>query len=334
MPNQIAVVTGAGAGIGRATVRMLASYGFDIALLGRNRQRLHDAAAELEESRIRTLIVELDVSDADAVSAAAERVERELGAITVWINAAGIAAIGPVLSLDASTLRRVTEVTYLGSVFGTQAALACMRRRGCGTIVNLGIAYPLRGLPMQAAVNGAHAAIAAFCDSVRPEIRALSDRIDLTMVYLPSINTPRLGWSRNRSGHALKPAGRIYEPEVAAHAICQAVLGHHRDIWVGASSILSSLLSAFTPTLRDRLLARRGFAAQFTKDAAAPDDADILDETLTGAYAAHGPYEGIPLRDQGRKPLLLTKKLRVGLGAAAITFSVLMAVMYRPARRS
>lgn len=323
MPNQIAVVTGAGAGIGRATVRMLASYGFDIALLGRNVQRLQDASDELEANAIRTLILPVDVSDAKAVSDAAERVERELGAITVWINAAGVTAIGPVLSLDAETLRRVTDVTYLGSVFGTQAALACMRRRGSGTIINLGLAHPLRGLPLQAAINGAHAAISAFCDSVRPEIYALSDRIDLTVVHLPSINTPRLGWSRNRSGHALKPSGRIYEPEVAAHAICQAVLGHHRDIWVGASSILPSLINGVAPSLRDRYLARKGITAQYASGKA-DTETDTLVESQPGAYAAHGPYEGIPLRDQGRKPLLLTIPRRIGFSATVLSVAALM----------
>lgn len=323
MPNQIAVVTGAGAGIGRATVRMLASYGFDIALMGRNEQRLQDAAVELEANAIRTLVLPVDVSDAQAVSDAAERVERELGAITVWINAAGVTAIGPVLSLDAETLRRVTDVTYLGSVFGTQAALACMRRRGSGTIVNLGLAHPLRGLPLQAAINGAHAAISAFCDSVRPEIHALSDRIDLTVVHLPSINTPRLGWSRNRSGHALKPSGRIYEPEVAAHAICQAVLGHHRDIWVGASSILPSLINGVAPSLRDRYLARKGITAQYASGKA-DTETDTLVESQPGAYAAHGPYEGIPLRDQGRKPLLLTIPRRIGFSATVLSVAALM----------
>lgn len=333
MPNQIAVVTGAGAGIGRATVRMLASYGFDIALLGRNEQRLKDAAEELEAGAIRTLVLPVDVSDATAVTQAAEKIERELGPITVWINAAGAAALGPVLSLDAETIRRVTEVTYLGSVFGTQTALSCMRRRGSGTIVNIGLAHPLRGLPLQSAINGAHAAISAFCDSVRPEIRALSDLIDLTVVHLPSINTPRLGWSRNRSGHVLKPSGRIYEPEVAAHAICQAVLGHHRDIWVGASSILPSLISGLAPSLRDRFLAKKGMSGQFAPGQV-DNEPDGLHETLPGAYAAHGPYEGIPLRDQGRKPLLLTIPRRIGLGATLLSLGAALFALTRARRKS
>lgn len=321
MPNQIAVVTGAGAGIGRATVRMLASYGFDIALLGRNEERLNDAVAELSDRQIRLLAIPLDVTDAGKVRAAADRIESELGAITVWINAAGLSAIGPVLTLDEDTIRRVTDTVYLGSVFGTQAALDCMRRRGSGTIVNLGLSHALRGLPMQSIVNGAHAAISGFCDSLRPEIRALSDRIDLTVVHLPSINTPHLGWSRNKTGHTLKPVGRIYEPEVAAHAICQAVFGRHRDVYVGASNILPSLIALAAPSLRDRYLAKAGFRKQYDTDPLDLTAEDALDHSIPGAYAAHGPYEGIPLRDKGRKPLLLTVPLRLGIASAIATLA-------------
>ncbi|AQS86834.1 oxidoreductase [Neoasaia chiangmaiensis NBRC 101099] len=312
MTKQIAVVTGAGAGIGRATVRMLASLGFDIALLGRNEERLADAVAELAEKHVRLLAIPVDVSDAELLRAAAARVESELGPITVWINAAGQAAFGPAISLDAETIQRVTNVTYLGSVYGTQAALECMRRRGTGTIVNLGMSQVLRGLPMQSANVAAHAAITAFCDSLRPEIRRLGDRIDITVVHLPSINTPRLGWSRNRTGHSLKPVGRIYEPEVAANAISHAIFGHHRELWVGAGGVLPSIAAVLAPGLRDRFLARFGFSRQFDK---VPLDAtsDTLTDSLPGAFAAHGPYEAVPYRDKGRPPLLLTAPLRLGL---------------------
>lgn len=323
MPKQIAVITGAGAGIGRATVRALAALGFDIALLGRNEVRLQDAAAELTGKNVRVATLQVDVADAAAVRSAARHVEEELGPITVWVNAAGLSAVGPILSLDDDTIRRVTEVTYLGSVYGTQAALECMRARGTGTIVNLGLSHALRGQPFHSIVAGAHAAIAAFCDSLRPEIHHLNDRIDITVVHLPSINTPRFGWQRNVTGHALLPVGRIYEPEVAAQAIMKAIFGHHRDVWVGIGHVVPGIVQSLAPALRDRFLGRRGIKAQYSSEPYEKQP-DNFHGSLDGAFAAHGAFEGIPHQDKGPPPLMMTAPLRLGLITAAMALVALL----------
>lgn len=322
MTHPIAVVTGAGAGIGRAVVRMLAEAGCDIALLGRNADRLSDAAAELDGHHVRVATYVADVTSEQALEDAADRIETELGPIAIWINAAGAAAIGAVSDLAADDIVQSMRVTYLGTVLGTRAALSRMRRRGRGRIINLGLMPQLRGLPLHAAGNAAHAAIEAFSDSLRPELIAYGDRIDVTVVHLPSINTPRLGWSRNRTGHALRPYATPYEPEAAALAIVRAAFGGQRDIWLGLRGAHHGILTALLPGMRDRWLARSAISAQVDRHEDLQADApDTLLESPAGAFAAHGAFETVGFRSERAQPAIVTPGLRLGLIAVVAALS-------------
>jgi len=336
MPHQIAVVTGAGAGIGRATVRALARTGCDVALIGRNAERLAHAAAELDPT-VRTLTIVADVADADAIEAAAERIERELGPITIWVNCAGAAVVGPVAELDAADIRRATEVTYFGTVHGTLSALRRMRRRGYGTIVNLDLLPQLQGLPLQAADSAARAAVRGFSESLRPEILHDADRINVALVHLPAINTPRYGWTRNLTGKRLRPVGPVYEPEIAADAIRRAVFGHHPDIWVGASGLGTWALRTVAPVWCRHWLARAGYRRQLDAKHPLPDALpDTLHASPAGAYAAHGPFDTVAWKDDSFGTILFTPALRAGLiSAGFVVFGALMAaVRGRRARRT
>ncbi|GBQ61515.1 oxidoreductase [Ameyamaea chiangmaiensis NBRC 103196] len=333
MPHQIAVVTGAGAGIGRATVRTLARAGCDVALIGRNRERLDQAAAELDTSNVRTLVIEADVADDTAIEAAAEQIEQSLGPITIWVNAAGTSVVGQVAELTAAEIRRATEVTYFGTVHGTLAALKRMRRRGYGTIVNLDLLPQLQGLPLQAVESGARGAVRGFSESLRPEIAHDADRINVALVHLPSINTPRLGWTRNHTGKRLKPVGMVYEPEIAADAICRAVFGHHQDIWVGASGLGTWALRTLAPVWHRTWLASAAYRRQLEK-AAAPDDLpDTLEASPPGAYAAHGRFDTVAWKDDSTGTILFTPALRAGLITAAFATGFAALLVDRIRRR-
>ena len=318
MPSQIAVITGAGAGIGRAAARTLGRAGFDIALLGRNKDRLNETAQDLKNHGVRTLVITVDVADAQAVAKAAHHIENDLGPIKVWANCAGATVVGQVATLSAQDIRRATEVTYLGSVNGTLAALEHMRRRGHGAIINLDLAPSLRGLPLQAAENGARAALRGFCESLRPELLHDADDIRVVMVDLPSINTPRYGWTRNTTGKRLKPVGPVYEPEVAAEAICRAAFTTSRSISVGPSTTFAALWSLLGPGCREKRLAEHGYKAQLEKtcaDTTAPDD---LYKTAPGAFGAHGAFDSKARRLDSPFSSFVTSGVRAGLAGAAL----------------
>ncbi len=232
MPK-IVVVTGAGAGVGRATAEEFARQGYDVALLSRDPARLEEAAADLRHHGVRALPIPTDVAEADQVEAAADRVEQELGPIDVWVNVAMATVFAPVAKLTAAEVERGTRVTYLGQVHGMMAALSRMRTRNRGTIVNVGSALAYRSVPLQAIYCGAKAAIRGFTDSLRSEI--IHDGLDvhLTMVDLPAVNTPQFNWALNKMGKRAKPVPPIYQPEVPARAIVFAATHRRRDVWVG-----------------------------------------------------------------------------------------------------
>ncbi|MGE0226683.1 MAG: SDR family oxidoreductase, partial [Acetobacteraceae bacterium] len=231
--KRVAVVTGAGAGVGRATALAFARAGYDVGLLGRGTERLQDAATEVEALGQRARVVTLDTSDAAAVDAAAEEVEQDLGPIDVWVNNAMVTVFAPVDSTTAEEYRRVTEVTYLGYVHGTLAAMKRMRARRRGAIIQVGSALSYRAIPLQSAYCAAKFAIRGFTDALRVEL--LHDRmpITLTMVQLPGMNTPQFDWALNRMPHRARPVAPVYQPEVAAEAIVFAARSNRREIFVG-----------------------------------------------------------------------------------------------------
>ncbi len=289
--NKIAVITGAGAGVGRAAVEEFARNGYDVALLSRDNDRLEQAAADIRRYGVRALPIPTDVADADAVEAAATKVEKELGPIDVWVNVAMATVFAPVSKLTAEEVKRGTDVTYLGQVHGIMAALSRMRRRNRGTIVNVGSALAYRSVPLQSIYCGAKAAIRGFTDSLRSEIIHDKLNVHITMVDLPAVNTPQFDWAMNKMGKKAQPVPPIYQPEVPARAIFFAATHKRRDVWVGFPTVKAILANRIAPGLIDRYLAKAGYAGQLT-DIPEPANAPAnLFEPVPGAYGAHGRFD-------------------------------------------
>ena len=288
----IAVVTGASAGIGRATAREFAGHGWDVAVLARDRARLETAAAEIRNRGVRALPIVTDVADFAAVEAAAIRVEQELGPIDVWVNNAMATVFAPFSRITAAEFRRGTEVTYLGQVHGTMAALAQMRPRNRGTIVNVGSALAYRAIPLQSVYCGAKYAVRGFTDALRAELLHERCAVKLVMVHLPAVNTPQFDWALNKTGRRPQPMPPIYQPELPARAIFFAAThSQRREIWVGMSTVMTIVANKLAPGLLDRYLARNGYSGQLT-DEALPEHAPAnLFETAPGDYAAHGRFD-------------------------------------------
>lgn len=288
---RVVVVTGATSGVGRAVCRELARRGDDIALLARGEEGLDAAVGEVRASGARALPIPTDVADAAAVDAAATQVEEELGPIDVWINDAMTTVFARVWDIEPAEFRRATEVTYLGLVHGTMAALARMRPRGRGTIVQVGSALAFRGIPLQSAYCGAKHAARGFTESLRCELLAEGSAIQVASVELPGINTPQFDHCRTRLPRQPQPVPPIYQPEVAARAIAWATEHPRRDAWVGGATAATIIGNRIAPGLVERYLARTNIDAQQADEPVPDDHGDNLFEPDDADRGAHGRFD-------------------------------------------
>jgi short-subunit dehydrogenase len=313
---RVAVITGASAGIGRATARLLAARGAHLGLVARGRDRLEAAAQEVEDFGGRALVLPADVADAAAVEEAAAKTEAALGPIDVWINNAMVSVFSPIRQMTAEEYRRVTEVTYLGVVHGTLAALRRMLPRNRGTIVQVSSALAYRAIPIQSAYCAAKHAVLGFTDSLRCELLHDRSGVRVTAVHLPAVNTPQFDWVKNRLRGRPAPPDPLYQPEVAARGIAFAIDNRRRDVYVGSTTLEALFAQRFVPGLADRYLARNAWESQM--DLHDPDDpgrASNLFEPVPGDQAAHGRFDD---RALDRSTQLWTTTHRGALAAMAI----------------
>jgi len=321
-PAKTAVICGGTAGVGRATAHAFAQAGFRIAVIARGEEGLADTRAELEAKGTMVLAISADVADAEAVDKAAERIEAELGPIEIWVNAAMATVFGPVNKTSAAEYKRVTEVTYLGFVHGTLAALRYMESRNRGTIVQVGSALSYRAIPLQSAYCAAKFAIRGFTDSLRCELIHTNSRVRLTMVQLPAHNTPQFDWSRNKMQKRPQPVPPIHTPDVAARAIVRAATDAPRELWLGRASLQAIIGSMFMPGLLDRMMAKQAWSGQMTDEPADADQPDNLFHPVKGLHRLEGRFG-----DQAKDKALGLSSETVGkLAAGGLAVVVVIAV--------
>src|SRR5688500_4819114 len=288
---QVVVITGASAGVGRATARAYGARGANVGLIARGRDGLEAAAREIEALGGRAVIAQADVADVEQVEAAARVVDDAFGPPDVWINNAMASIFSPVRETPAEEFARVTEVTYLGAVYGTLAALRRMSPRNRGAIVQVGSALAYRGIPLQAAYCGAKHALQGFCESLRAELLHEESGVQVTMVQIPAVNTPQFEWMRSRMARRPRPVAPVYSPELAADAIRAAADGHGNEVLVGWPTMLAAAWNAVAPGAVDRYLAATGYEAQQEDgEELQPEQPDNLFEPVPLAVGATGRF--------------------------------------------
>jgi NAD(P)-dependent dehydrogenase (short-subunit alcohol dehydrogenase family) len=288
-----------------------------VALLARGVEGLEAAAKEVEAEGGQALVVPVDVADPQAVEEAASTVEGSLGPIAVWVNDAMATVFSPFHEVTPEEFRRVTEVTYLGTVYGTMAALERMRARDRGVIVQVGSALAYRGIPLQSAYCGAKHAIRGFTESLRTELLHERSPVRVTMVQLPALNTPQFDWSRSRMARKAQPVPPIYQPEVAAEAIVWAARHPRREVQVGASTVATILGQKVAPGILDRYLGRTGFDSQQTDELEDPHRPDNLFLPVPGDVGAHGRFDRHAIPESRQAWLTTHRRALAGASASA-----------------
>lgn len=329
--SKVVVVTGASAGVGRAVVEQFAREGARIGLIARGRERLEAARQDVERAGGEAIVLQADVSQADEVENAAAQVEREFGPIDVWVNNAMTTIFAPFHEITPDEFRRATEVTYLGCVYGTMAALKRMRLHNRGAIVQVGSALAYRSIPLQSPYCGAKHAIVGFTDSIRSELIHQKSAVRITMVHLPAMNTPQFSWCRTRLPRHPQPVPPIFQPEVAARAIVWASKHKRREVYVAWPTVKAIYGQMIAPGYADRYLAKFAWDGQETDQPVAPDRPDDLFKPAAGDYGAHGIFDQRASSVSPFSWLDLHRGL-VGVGAAAV--AVAGALLIRSAKGS
>jgi short-subunit dehydrogenase len=321
---RVIAITGAAAGVGRATAKMFAqAERAHIGLIARGMEALEGAKRDVESLGGKAIIIQCDVTDAEGMEAAAERIEQELGPIDVWVNVAMTSVFSFIRDTTPAEFKRVTEVCYLGYVNGTLAALKRMMPRNRGHIIQVGSALAYRGIPLQAAYCASKHAIQGFMDSLRAELIHDNSRIIATMVQMPALNTPQFDWCKSRMPHKAQPVPPIYQPEVAAEAIVFASKSNRREIYVGLPTVIAIIGNKLFPRLGDWYLGRTGVKGQQTSELADPNKPNNLYEPVGGDPGAHGRFDD---RAHSFSPQLWTDMHRDWIiGGVLIGFATLLA---------
>lgn len=318
MKSEVVVVTGASAGLGRAIARHFGSKGARVGLIARGVDGLEGAKREIEAAGGSALVLPADVADADAVEAAAAKVEQEFGPIDVWVNNAMASVFSPVKEMQADEYKRVTEVTYLGVVYGTLSALKRMLPRDRGTIVQVGSALAYRSIPLQSAYCAAKHAIAGFTDSLRCELFHDHSNVRITMVQMPALNTIQFDWVKSRLKRRAQPVPPIFQPEVGAKAVYWAAHHNRREVFVGMPTVAAIEGNKIAPGLLDRYLGKTGYASQQTSEPEDPNRPNNLWEPVPGDHGAHGRFGD---RSHPRSYELWATRYRNWIAAAACTLA-------------
>jgi NAD(P)-dependent dehydrogenase (short-subunit alcohol dehydrogenase family) len=326
--REVVVITGASAGVGRATVREFAKNGARIGLLARGKDGLRGAEEDVQRLGGEAFAVETDVADPEQVEAAAARVEERFGPIDVWVNNAMTSIFAPFKEISPEEFRRVTEVTYLGTVYGTMAALKRMLPRDHGSIVQVGSALAYRSIPLQSAYCGAKHAIHGFTDSLRSELIHEKSNVHLTMVQLPAVNTPQFDWVKNKLPHCGRPMGTPYQPEIPARAIYWAAHHKRRELYVGMPSAKAIVGNKIIPGLLDEYLADTAIKGQQTSEPRDPNAPSNLWQPVSGDHGAHGRFDA-SARTSSPELWAAMHRRKIMYTAFAITATIAHLIVYK-----